>query len=663
MKQWVDQSCTSFLNSSEKDTAMHTHFHWRRSEKKYYPLKKVDSEPNFATWEVPELVIEQQQTAHVDARLKGIPSIETLQEFSEKFKMPEKWEKVVSEEGSTVGDEMKTYQARGKGEATAAEGEKEYLTFLKGTLGLEKMDPGSPNTGNLRRGRSGSTVHLPRKVREDIKADSAAREEYKEDLGKDGVRLIKYGTLGQILRHLVEFLTHADEAQKSAGSKMFLAFIHSYRRIETSQHVLEWVSAEYFDSMEEPPPDGVVVTKPKKAKSGRRYSSTSLDCKTESLKRKQGILGFVCLWLEHRFVPDFTTPYVDGQSKKTPLYGEFLQFFSKMQPGHQNVVKVVLDQETQESIGEQHSASKLLGLSRIRGSSKSGDSDALNPHKMAKSKGRRGTLTKNTSRFFSVMSQRSQSLPRHFTCLDLQAEEISELLTKEDSRLFTNVNVDEFSGKAWTPALDSGIGVMTHRWNKLGRWVASEVVNNANLKQRVEILKRFANVLESVFKNNNFFTSMAIISGLNHSAVQRMKKTWKALPEKYQKELSHIEEELSFSSSFRRYRELLSDALEKGKPCIPFLAVHTKDLLFMNDAKGNPDWVGEGVINFEKLNLIGNIVAQMKHCQKMQSKYEVIVLNPQRHEMLTNFIGRLPNTLPEESLYPTSLTNEPSQDV
>jgi hypothetical protein len=112
-----------------------------------------------------------------------------------------------------------------------------------------------------------------------------------------------------------------------------------------------------------------------------------------------------------------------------------------------------------------------------------------------------------------------------------------------------------------------------------GRWVASEIVNNGNHKQRVEIVKRFITIMEDTFKNNNFFTTMAIISGLNHSAVQRMKKTWRALPEKYQKDLAHFEAELSFSQSFKRYRELLADAVENQKPCIPFLAVHTKVII------------------------------------------------------------------------------------
>jgi hypothetical protein len=48
---------------------------------------------------------------------------------------------------------------------------------------------------------------------------------------------------------------------------------------------------------------------------------------------RQGVHAFLLLWLEHRFVPDFTTPYVDGQSRKTPLYGELLQFMGKMTAG------------------------------------------------------------------------------------------------------------------------------------------------------------------------------------------------------------------------------------------------------------------------------------------------------------------------------------------
>ena len=178
-------------------------------------------------------------------------------------------------------------------------------------------------------------------------------QEYKEYVGKDGITFIKCGKLQQIVTHLIGFLTSPVDEQKAAGSKMFLAFIHSYRRVETGSNVLAVLHDEYFNSLNDVAEPlslsgGTTVSSPnlsaspsekkksKKSSSERRYSSSGTDKKAEVHKRKQGLLAFMCLWLEHRFVPDFTTPYVDGQSKKTPLYGELLQFFSKMQPGQQS---------------------------------------------------------------------------------------------------------------------------------------------------------------------------------------------------------------------------------------------------------------------------------------------------------------------------------------
>ena len=85
----------------------------------------------------------------------------------------------------------------------------------------------------------------------------------------------------------------------------------------------------------------------------------------------------------------------------------------------------------------QHSASDILGVSRVKIEEKRGESP----------KGSLRVKEKvSRSSFFSVMGHRSQKLPARFSFLDLHPEEVSELLTAEDSRLFTNVNVDEFAG-------------------------------------------------------------------------------------------------------------------------------------------------------------------------------------------------------------------------
>jgi hypothetical protein len=100
--------------------------------------------------------------------------------------------------------------------------------------------------------------------------------------------------------------------------------------------------------------------------------------------------------------------------------------------GHQNVVKVVLDDEGRGGIGMfspphdffqnnyfllgvQHSASNLLGVAR---------NQSEDPKDLKKKKKEKNTLSKNTSRLFSGMSARSKALPANFTFLDLLPEEL-----------------------------------------------------------------------------------------------------------------------------------------------------------------------------------------------------------------------------------------------
>ena len=48
----------------------------------------------------------------------------------------------------------------------------------------------------------------------------------------------------------------------------------------------------------------------------------------------------------------------------------------------------------------------------------------------------------------------------------------------------------------------------------------------ADLTQRVQVLKRFIDVIKECYELNNFFSTFTLVSGLNLSPVQRLKKTW-----------------------------------------------------------------------------------------------------------------------------------------
>jgi hypothetical protein len=67
---------------------------------------------------------------------------------------------------------------------------------------------------------------------------------------------------------------------------------------------------------------------------------------------------------------------------------------------------------------------------------------------------------------------------------------------------------------------------------------------------------------------NNFFSSFSLIAGLNLIPVQRLKKTWEALPDKAKQTWSEVEKIADPSKNMRNYRERLQAV---SPPMVPFL--------------------------------------------------------------------------------------------
>lgn len=57
-------------------------------------------------------------------------------------------------------------------------------------------------------------------------------------------------------------------------------------------------------------------------------------------------------------------------------------------------------------------------------------------------------------------------------------------------------------------------------------WVATEIVLTPNIKERVQVLKKFITIADHCKSFNNWNTLMEIMIGLNLGCVQRLKKTW-----------------------------------------------------------------------------------------------------------------------------------------
>jgi hypothetical protein len=75
------------------------------------------------------------------------------------------------------------------------------------------------------------------------------------------------------------------------------------------------------------------------------------------------------------------------------------------------------------------------------------------------------------------------------------------------------------------------------RFNQISNWVASEIVQQTVLKERVGLLEFFIRVAEESFAMQNFCTTLQIITGLQQSAIWRLKDTWPLLNKNMKKVL------------------------------------------------------------------------------------------------------------------------------
>jgi Rap guanine nucleotide exchange factor 2 len=71
-------------------------------------------------------------------------------------------------------------------------------------------------------------------------------------------------------------------------------------------------------------------------------------------------------------------------------------------------------------------------------------------------------------------------------------------------------------------------------------WVINEILHESNVTKRAKIIKHFIQIARICKDCKNYNSSLAIISGLEHFCVNRLKETWDKVAPKYRKILDVI---------------------------------------------------------------------------------------------------------------------------
>ncbi|KAL5281093.1 RAPGEF2 family protein [Megaselia abdita] len=132
-------------------------------------------------------------------------------------------------------------------------------------------------------------------------------------------------------------------------------------------------------------------------------------------------------------------------------------------------------------------------------------------------------------------------------------------------------------------------------------WVVSEIVRAESAMKRAKIIKQFIKIARFSKEKRNFNCFFAVLSGLGHGAVGRLRSSWEKVPGKYLRVFREMEELMDPSRNMGRYRQLISAELLSNHPIVPFYPIVKKDLTFIH--LGNDSKV-DGLVNFEKLRMI-----------------------------------------------------------
>ena len=232
--------------------------------------------------------------------------------------------------------------------------------------------------------------------------------------------------------------------------------------------------------------------------------------------------------------------------------------------------------------------------------------------------------------------------------LSLHPMEVAHQMTLIDFDLLDSVEPLDFLKASKDSNKATTVKGLTNHFNQTSAWVATEIIMAASPKERALKIRFFISVAQAALEIKNFNLLMSMLAGINYSSVQRLKKTWKLVPQKLVTAFQQLEELMSSSKNYQTYRTALSDA---EYPKLPYFGVFLRDLQFID--VGNDTWIGgESVVNFEKVTMMEALLQELDNF-KTYNEFPWTAISS-----LQSYLKIIPS-LDEEALHKASVQAEP----
>nr|XP_020455535.1 ras guanyl-releasing protein 3 [Monopterus albus]XP_020455536.1 ras guanyl-releasing protein 3 [Monopterus albus]XP_020455537.1 ras guanyl-releasing protein 3 [Monopterus albus]XP_020455538.1 ras guanyl-releasing protein 3 [Monopterus albus]XP_020455539.1 ras guanyl-releasing protein 3 [Monopterus albus] len=195
------------------------------------------------------------------------------------------------------------------------------------------------------------------------------------------------------------------------------------------------------------------------------------------------------------------------------------------------------------------------------------------------------------------------------------------------------------------PTLERSIAL----FNGISQWVQLMVLSKLTPQTRAEVITKYIHVAQKLLQLQNFNTLMAVVGGLSHSSISRLKETHFYLAPEVVKIWSEMTELVSSSNNYSCYRKVFSEC--QGFK-IPILGVHLKDLIAVHVVF--PDWVDDG----NKVNLVKMHQLYMTFNELVSLQSAVAQVEPNM-DLIYLLTLSLDLYYTEDEIYELSLLREP----
>ncbi|KAH0622579.1 hypothetical protein JD844_024993 [Phrynosoma platyrhinos] len=213
------------------------------------------------------------------------------------------------------------------------------------------------------------------------------------------------------------------------------------------------------------------------------------------------------------------------------------------------------------------------------------------------------------------VTQRKKISKKGKACLlfdHLEPIELAEHLTFLEHKSFRRISFTDYQSYVIhgclenNPTLERSIAL----FNGISKWVQLMVLSKPTPQQRAEVITKFINVAQKLWHLQNFNTLMAVVGGLSHSSISRLKETHSHLSSEVTKDWNEMTELVSSNGNYCNYRKAFADCVGFK---IPILGVHLKDLIAVHVVF--PDWIDENKVNIVKMQQLSVTLSELVSLQ------------------------------------------------